>query len=473
MNFTNVVYVISGGGRGYYGNCPGGVLNWTNCRYQILTSGGRTDFFRSGQRPNLTGAFSNVQFIADGQSYMHLFGSFAQPSDYSNLTLDIDGGCVFEYCSMSDSIFTPNFASLYNDGGTCTFTNHTWLRTNWYLARGAGVTKFIDPTKPSGWTGYTGEIAKVTEYFTHNLTAMDLAGQPIENLNVRLINNDTAVNEYDTTTDPAGEIVEQEVLTYKGATPATSYADFTLKCWGYLYAFKSESRPFATTGQPISETVTMLTDMTVTEPDSSIVAAYPFTVSLSGGSLKITGDASTLQTVTAAQIYDAVKLFSEDNSAYVSRLDTDIDAGALDVELEYITLDGSIRTTGTVTLSNGSTVSGGIIDSTGDSFLSFKDIESWKIYATQSNANKDKSALANGSGIFRFNYVAGTTYYLRLVASGEQILKTITPVEAGETVVSLSSVALLGSIANAVSVVGKEVGETKVQVSIAAQNTQT
>ena len=474
MNLTNVIYVISGGGRGYYGNCPGGVLDWTNCRYQILTTGGRTDFFHSGQRPNLTGAFSNVQFIADGQSYMHLFGSSAQPSDYSNLTLDIDGGCVFEYCSMSDSIFTPNFQRIYVDGGYCTFTRHTWLNPNWLVQRGAGVTKFIDPTKPSGWTGYAGAIANVTEVFTHNLTVMDLAGQPIDGLNVRLINNDTAVNEYDTTTDPAGEIAEQEVLTYKGATPAEYYADFTLKCWGYLYTFKSESRPFSTTGQPISETVTMLTDMTVTEADSSLVAAYPFTVTLpSSGSLKITGDNTTLQSVTAAQLYDAVKLFSADNPAYVTRNGTDIDAGALDVELEYITLAGSIRTTGTVTLSNGSTVSGGIIDSTGDSFLSFKDIESWKIYATQSNANKDKSALANGSGIFRFNYAAGTTYYMRLVASGEQILKTITPSAAGETVVSLSSVALLGGIANAVSVIGKEVGETKVQASIAAQNTQT
>ena len=62
---------------------------------------------------------------------------------------------------------------------------------------------------------------------------------------------------------------------------------------------------------------------------------------------------------------------------------------------------------------------------------------------------------------------------MRLVVSGEQILKTITPSAAGETVVSLSSVALLGGIANAVSVIGKEVGETKVQASIAAQNTQT
>ena len=217
----------------------------------------------------------------------------------------------------------------------------------------------------------------------------------------------------------------------------------------------------------------MLTDMTVTETNSSLVAAYPFTVTLPGGSLKITGDTTTLQSVTAAQLYDAVKLFSADNPAYVTRNGTDIDAGALDVELEYITLAGSIRATGTVTLSNGSTVSGGIIDSTGDSFLSFKDIESWKIYATQSNANKDKSALANGSGIFRFNYAAGTTYYLRLVASGEQILKTITPSAAGETVVSLSSVALLGGIANAVSVVGRDVGETKVLAAITAQNTQT
>ena len=39
--------------------------------------------------------------------------------------------------------------------------------------------------------------------------------------------------------------------------------------------------------------------------------------------------------------------------------------------------------------------------------------------------------------------------------------------------VSLSSVALLGGIANAVSVIGKEVGETKVLVAITAQNTQT
>ena len=105
--------------------------------------------------------------------------------------------------------------------------------------------------------------------------------------------------------------------------------------------------------------------------------------------------------------------------------------------------------------------------------MSFKDIESWRIYATQANADTGKSALANGSGIFRFNYAAGTTYYMRLVASGEQILKTITPSAAGETVVSLSSVALLGGIANAVSVVGRDVGETKVLAAITAQNTQT
>ena len=130
----------------------------------------------------------------------------------------------------------------------------------------------------------------------------------------------------------------------------------------------------------------MLTDMTVTETNSTTVAAYPFTVTLPGGSLKITGDASTLQTVTAAELYDAVKLFSADNPAYVTRNDTDIDAGALDVELDYATYTGSIRTTGTVTLSNGSTVSGGIIDSTGDSFLSFKDIESWKKEIQQAKA---------------------------------------------------------------------------------------
>ena len=53
------------------------------------------------------------------------------------------------------------------------------------------------------------------------------------------------------------------------------------------------------------------------------------------------------------------------------------------------------------------------------------------------------------------------------------MLKKTAPSAVGETVVSLSSVALLGSIVNAISVVGKEVGETKVQASIAAQNTQT
>ena len=53
----------------------------------------------------------------------------------------------------------------------------------------------------------------------------------------------------------------------------------------------------------------MLTDMTVTETNSTTVAAYPFTVTLPGGSLKITGDNTTLQSITAAQLYDAVKLF--------------------------------------------------------------------------------------------------------------------------------------------------------------------
>lgn len=131
----------------------------------------------------------------------------------------------------------------------------------------------IDPIKPSGWTGYSGVLHNIKEYFTHNLKVVDPSNTGIQGINVRIENTTTASEEYLTTTDANGEITEQNVLTYTGDTN-TSYNQFELQVFGYLYGIWSETRPFSTTGEPIDETVIIFLDKNITETNPATVAAY-------------------------------------------------------------------------------------------------------------------------------------------------------------------------------------------------------
>ena len=109
---------------------------------------------------------------------------------------------------------------------------------------------------------------------------------------------------------------------------------------------------------------------------------------------------------------------------------------------------GNITTTGTVTLSNGATITGGIIDANGDSFLKFGGITSYLVYANATNRDSNTSSIGGGlvTENFRFTYLANTIYYLRLTAGTETIFKDLEPLTSGETVVELGTTALLSAL---------------------------
>ena len=118
------------------------------------------------------------------------------------------------------------------------------------------------------------------------------------------------------------------------------------------------------------------------------------------------------------------------------------------VKLNASTFTGNLTTTGTVSVINGATIVGGIIDSNGDSFLSFSGVTSWRVYATEADQGSNSNLISSGnvSDKFRFTYSSGTTYYMRLVVGSETIFKVSTPTASGQTDVTLEIAGLLTAL---------------------------
>ena len=212
------------------------------------------------------------------------------------------------------------------------------------------------------------------------------------------------------------------------------------------------SAPNISHGTNLIQTV----DALITQSVKATVDAYPFTVALSGNTWTVTGDGATLRAVTAQQLYDKVASYMEANFTAADirfgRTGETIDATAqnVNIDLSYIAFMGNfiLNPARTLTLQNGSTVSGTVIDSTANSSLTFAGINSWIVYASEANRDSNTSPLGSGTlgQTFRFNFSAGTTYWLRLAVGVEALLRSITPTEVGVTAVDLSTTALLSGL---------------------------
>jgi hypothetical protein len=122
----------------------------------------------------------------------------------------------------------------------------------------------------------------------------------------------------------------------------------------------------------------------------------------------------------------------------------------------------SVRSTGTVTATGGGAITAPISDANGDSYIVFQDIDAWTVY---SDPARTVQIGAGSSGqLFRFVYASGTTYYLRCVAGSTEFLMVVSPAAAGETIVSLSTQAMLTAIQSAVGAVKADTGLIKVAV---------
>ena len=108
------------------------------------------------------------------------------------------------------------------------------------------------------------------------------------------------------------------------------------------------------------------------------------------------------------------------------------------------TFDGGIRTDGEVFNTSGVIVNGGIFDSTGDSVLDFRNFGEWRLYLTEAQRDlfgATPEAQGKTTDIYKFNYVAGTTYWhwTRINKSSPWIPFEVTPESKGLTVVGITS----------------------------------
>lgn len=114
----------------------------------------------------------------------------------------------------------------------------------------------------------------------------------------------------------------------------------------------------------------------------------------------------------------------------------------------------SIRSGGAVNL-NGRTSAVPIIDINANSYLRFDSIDSWTVYSDANRTNQLGSGTSASS--FKFNYASGTTYYLTVISGVTSFSMTSTPTAAGETVVTLSTQALLTTLQASIKIVNNGV----------------
>lgn len=102
----------------------------------------------------------------------------------------------------------------------------------------------------------------------------------------------------------------------------------------------------------------------------------------------------------------------------------------------------TIKTTGTVT----GAISAGYTDANSNSYLKFEAIESWKVFSNELRTNQLGAGVS--TDIFPFGFVPSTKYYLTVIANGTQFLMEVVPTTIGQTVVTLTTQALIVALTN-------------------------
>tara|TARA_X000001382_G_scaffold58055_1_gene39702 strand:+ start:4048 stop:7173 length:3126 start_codon:yes stop_codon:yes gene_type:complete len=212
----------------------------------------------------------------------------------------------------------------------------------------------------------------------------------------------------------------------------------------------------------INQDIIILDDDVITESNPSLVAAYPITVNITGNNITITGDSSTLQTLTAEQFYDSVALYMRDNYGMsdirVDRIGNTLDLGSRNLTLDFITYDSGdlIETTGTVTLTNGSTAN--FFDSTQDSSLSEINGSLIRVYGSESDRDARTNAIFEGARYnFLFASVPANPVYLWVTQGNTELPSEKTLVQ-GINTVDLSTAGVLTAQGDTLTSIDNQLG---------------
>jgi hypothetical protein len=212
--------------------------------------------------------------------------------------------------------------------------------------------------------------------FRYDFKVQDASNVAIQNAKVFIVdgNNDVVVNSE--LSDSSG-LINSHLFNYDGdiclqnstfaGNTKTNRETHTRSSYEYGFLPKADT---ITINQDTKDFVALLPDANITESNKTTVDAYPITVSIVSNTINVTGDSTTVQNLSAAQLYDILASYLKDNFGtyldfVVTRSGNEINATGYNVNFSYIDFTGNMVTDQVITLSNGSSFIGTFTDANG------------------------------------------------------------------------------------------------------------
>lgn len=276
---------------------------------------------------------------------------------------------------------------------------------NWRFSQRVVDFFFVNPIKPIGWTGYSGNASRVKEYYTHDITVTDESLNPLSNLNTYLYNNLQDVFDYNELTDAHGQIPTQEVLHIDNSISLNFDRGIsTLVVGDYLKTYFAVERNLNT---PIVDNLVIIDDDNISETNTATVAAY------SGISIDHSAKTLTIsQNHTLCEVYDFIKLNKLSNLRSPSILNMFVSTNGERINIDdyQLILSGSailapcdkfvkIESSVTSTITDINNLQVGLEDATQFfKFISIENINSANVQIRDLNTNTDFLNLTNFTG---------------------------------------------------------------------------
>ncbi len=306
VNFTDITLHYSGNQKLHSYN-RAYTANFTRVFYLQGVTTGRSDFFNNG---NYTFNMDNVTFVSYGASdFLH----FQTNTTLNNITItNANGGLNFEPgARLAGETETINGLKLQgvsrivggsgSQGDFKTF-DMEWDATNWnFIPRNVDFF-FVNPKKPTGWTGYSGGgTLPVQEFYTHDITVTDTNLNPLNGLTVTLYNINGNSFDYTETTDVQGKIPRQEVLRIDNTVSLNFDRGLsTIVIPNYLKNYYAVNKDF---NQPIVDNIIITDDTFISETNTATVGAYTgINIDHTAKTITISGNR------TLCEVYDFIKL---------------------------------------------------------------------------------------------------------------------------------------------------------------------
>lgn len=310
VNFTDLTIHYTGTQKNHSFNSAY-TANFTRVFYLQGVTSGRSDFFNNG---NYSFNMSDVTMVSYGASdYLH----FQTANTLYNITIvNANGGLNFEPGARNNGEIEI-IHNLKLDGvtqivggsganGDFKTYEMNWTATNWNMNQRNVDFFFVNPTKPIGWTGYSGSANKVKEYYTHDVNIKDLEGNNLNGIDIMLYNNNGSIFEYQTSTNVSGDITQEEILKIDNSVSLNhDRGNFTVVVADYDYRYYTKVNPM---DKPAIDNLVAIDDQFVTLDEASAASIAGISINHNSQTITISSP------VSLCDLYDFIKYDKVNNN---------------------------------------------------------------------------------------------------------------------------------------------------------------